>query len=187
MMNDKVSTVDKFQIIIRELFCKENGYLLNAEKIFSNTNNYIGNRLNSAFLIGLSGKGNSRYSDAIELLNSFLVTHEYGQVAGFLLNCIDDIQTEIAIIADKDKNFSNSIIQLESYLKKNPSTDSQEFNDKVWSLFFPEGVGVLKNHKLLANQLREKRIVRQPLELILEISDDSLISSWNMIILNTHP
>ncbi len=159
MVNDEVSTENKFRTIIRELFCKEDGYLLNAEKTFLNTDNHIGNRLNAALLIGLSGKQNPQHGNATAFISSFLLDEKYGQVAVFFQNCINDIQTEITAVAKKDKNFGNAIIQLEDYLKTKPQAGNHKFNDKVWSLFFPEGVGVINNHNLLSDELRERRTV----------------------------
>lgn len=70
-----------------------------------------------------------------------------------------DIENEISENAQNHAEFQNTLIDLEKYLLGSPSVNDGLFHDKVWQLFFPEGVDVFSKHKQHAKELRKSRIV----------------------------
>ncbi len=59
-----------------------------------------------------------------------------------------------------DKDFQNALINLEKYLFGSPAINDGLFYNKVWQLFFPEGVDVFEDHQNKAEALRNSRIIK---------------------------
>jgi len=118
------------------------------------------NKLNAAFLICLSGTDHPLYSLAIAALQKNYSDSGLNELSDFYLRRLADIENEIVFAERNHKDFQRALTELEAYLKNAPSTEDGIFHEKVWQLFFPEGVGVFRNHLHHSENLRKSRIVR---------------------------
>ncbi len=156
----KTSTIlKKFQYIIQSLFCQPKKLLFNADKLFSDQDSPVSNTLNSAFLICLSGEDHPLFSKAREALQKKYEDKALQDLAQFYIRRIADIKNEIFVAKKSGGDIQNDLRDLETYLKGSPSIRDGMFHEKVWQLFFPEGVGVFGNHHHYADNLRNSRTV----------------------------
>ncbi len=80
-------------------------------------------------------------------------------MAAFYLYRINDIENEISTAIKNSNNFEEGLVDLAAYLKGSPTLNDGIFHDKVWLVFFPEGVDVFTDHHKHAEALRKSRIV----------------------------
>jgi len=147
-----------FSSIIQQLFCADNASLYQANNTFDNESRDKAERLSAAFLVGLSGKQNRKYDEAVEYLKSYLANKEYSELARFYLDGIDNISQEIEALFNRQVAFRKTLESLENELAANPPLE--DVQDKIWEVFFPEVVGVFENKQKHAEQLRNKRKVQ---------------------------
>ena len=62
-------------------------------------------------------------------------------------------------LKEKAPEILNDLENLKAYLEQSPAYSDVDFHNKLWQLFFPEGVGVMENKHTLADKLRKSRIV----------------------------
>jgi hypothetical protein len=148
-----------FQQIIDKLFCRQDGFILQANNLFSDNKTPVANRLNSAFLICLSGEGNPLYHEAQNALNQQHNEEPVNHLAAFYKKCLGHIQHEISDKAKQSRDFAETLTKLNDYLSGSPVATVEEFHDQVWSLFFPEAAGVLSNKEERVKNLRKARTV----------------------------
>ncbi|MBN2522908.1 MAG: hypothetical protein JXB24_06515 [Bacteroidales bacterium] len=108
----------------------------------------------------MSGTDHPLYSLAITALQKKYSDSGLNELSDFYLRRLADIENEIDFAERNQKDFRRALTELETYLKNSPSTEDSIFHEKVWHLFFPEGVGVFQNHLHYAENLRKSRIVR---------------------------
>lgn len=116
--------------------------------------------LNSAFLISLAGPNHHLFTQAMGFLTEMLQSPSWSQIAGFYLNGIRLVQEEIDSICSSDRGFAKRLNDLYDYLSRKDMFDHEEsIRGRIWSVFFPEGVGVEKNKQASIRDLRKKRTV----------------------------
>ena len=147
-----------FRSIIQQLFCTDNAYLYQANNVFNNKTGSTAEQLSAAFLIGLSGQQNRKYDEAVEYLKSHLADKAYGELARFYLNGIEEINHEIEALTQRQVAFRKTLGSLENELTAN--LPLEQLQDKIWEVFFPEGVGVFENKQKQMEQLHNKRKVQ---------------------------
>ncbi len=113
----------------------------------------------ASFLIILSGPSSRKYQEA----ESFLGSHQdkgHSLAAPFFLTAKDHILSEIKASYDQDPGFRKSLDDLHRYIADCPPTGvPTEVRNRLWSLFFPEGlIGEQRAGRIA--QLREKRRIR---------------------------
>ncbi len=149
-----------FQQIIDKLFCRQDGCILQVNKLFSNKETPVANKLNSAFLICLSGAGNPLYHEAQHALNQQYNDERVNQLTAFYKKCLEHINKEITDKSEQDRDFLQTLNTLNAYLSGPSVTKDEQFYNHVWSLFFPEAEGVFSNKEERVNQLRKARTVK---------------------------
>jgi len=117
--------------------------------------------LNAAFLILLAGKPYPEFDRAHNHLLKAANASEWSQVAGFYLAAKNIIKEEIERICHADQKFADRLVDLSKWLWMTPNrTDAFNVADKVWSLFFPEAVGLRRHPQKSINALRHKRRIK---------------------------
>lgn len=119
----------------------------------------IAKSLNSAFLITLSGKTNTKFNEAKKFLEDMSSSPEWGNAASFFLNGVGAIGEEINNVCKTDKNFKDRLESLSGWLSNPDNQKENETAEKIWSLFFPEASGITDNKEKKIDDLIEKRKV----------------------------
>ena len=120
----------------------------------------IAQTLNSAFLMALSRGLHPQSESAGKYLACMKESSQWGEIADFYLNGIDLVYEEINERYKRDKKFADRLKTLFHWLCKD--TDRvryEETRERVWSLFFPEGKGILAEREKMIKKLRAKRTV----------------------------
>lgn len=120
----------------------------------------IARSINSAFLIALAGEKHPSEKKAKQLIEHLSESSEWSDIAGFYSNGIDLVRYEIEEVCRRDSGFLQQIKSVSEWLsdKKNKDKD-REKAEKVWSVFFPEGNGILENKREGIERLRAKRSI----------------------------
>jgi hypothetical protein len=112
--------------------------------------------LNGAFLILLAGEHHPEFSQAQAFLNKLAASRKWEDWARFYLTCAQLITTELEQCCQQDPELKAKIQQVETFLAEN-STDETEIAEKIWTVLFPEGVGIRGHEDACTKALREKR------------------------------
>jgi hypothetical protein len=115
--------------------------------------------LNAAFLILLAGEPHADYESAKAYLEKLATTSEWGDWAKFYLDAVSLINTELEQCCQKNPELKTKFEQVAATLSQNP-TDEIAIAQTIWSVLFPEGVGILGQEENRIAQLREKRTVK---------------------------
>ena len=116
--------------------------------------------LNAAFLIALSGFHDEESEFAMELLDQAEESLQWKEAGQFYKNGLKLIQDEIQRVCETDRKFADRIKALSEWLSgEEKLKDSDETREKVWSVFFPEANGLIKDRNRMIKALREKRSV----------------------------
>lgn len=136
--------------------------------------------LNAAFLISLAGEGHAQFTKARAYLNKLGTSPEWEVPARFYLNGLELIAAELEQRCRQDPQLRAKFQQVEAALTANPA-DEIALSEAIWSVLFPEGVGIPGREDACIAALREKRTVtvsrlnpepiRQPLRQILFTSN----------------
>lgn len=117
--------------------------------------------LNAAFLVLLCGKEHPGYVAANRLLIHISTIPRWAPFAAFYREGIDLIREEIEEVCRDDADFAARLESLsENLTKPEATTDPAMLTEKIWSLFFPEAVGIHRHEKEKIEQLRQKRRVK---------------------------
>lgn len=121
----------------------------------------IANSLNSAFLILLAGEAHPLYQKANQFLHSYKNLSEWKDTAEFFMSGISLIKKEIELVTTKNKAFRLSLENLYQWCKESQKIYKRnETAERFWSVFFPEGVGIIGKEKSEIEDLRHKRVVK---------------------------
>ena len=116
--------------------------------------------LNAAFLISIAGDEHPLYAKAQEYLKNMLHTSAWKDVAEFYTQGIAMVQNEIKKTCNDDPEFADRLRTLFEWMSKTDTLiNKSETIEKIWTVFFPEGVGVQSNREKCIDKLREKRTV----------------------------
>jgi len=156
--------IEHLQFIVNQLIHldKESVVRFNFDQQFATTeenDTAISKKLNSAFIIMLAGRKHLRFKEAQNVLKQFAKFPEWAEVANFYLNGIDLIHQEINTICRKDAEFTGRLKNLCEWLSKKNIYQQSEIRENLWSVFFPEGKGIITNWNNRVESLREKRTV----------------------------
>jgi len=120
----------------------------------------VARRLNAAFLILLAGQKHPDYKQAQTLLDQTADSTDGSEIARFYLAGADRIHKEIENVCIRDQNFSARLKHLSSYLNTTPQGQNPlQAAENIWSVFFPEGVGLSSDRDKSVSALRKKRTV----------------------------
>ena len=117
--------------------------------------------LNASFLIALCGPSHSRYRSALEYLRSSKNAEVgCGHVALFYNEGLRWISEEIRELCDSDPSFKKRLRELSRSLGKDDGSFVPLHTiEKVWKIFFPEGVQIFQQKQRAIEFLRKKRAV----------------------------
>ncbi|MBE0713942.1 MAG: hypothetical protein IH583_16330, partial [Candidatus Aminicenantes bacterium] len=113
--------------------------------------------LTAAFLIRLAGPGHALARPAEDLLRNAAADTEWGTAATLFRDALEFVPEDVARAAAAEPSFAAELRKLEAALPAAYSADVQEL---LWSVFFPEGVGILGRESEKVAELRQKRLVR---------------------------
>ncbi len=117
-------------------------------------------RLNAAFLILLAGQKHPDYKNAQSLLHRTAESTDESEIAQFYLAAVDRIQKEIENVCFRDPKFAARLKNLSSFLETTPQGQNPlQIAENIWSVFFPEGVGLSSDRDKSVSALRKKRTV----------------------------
>jgi hypothetical protein len=114
--------------------------------------------LNGAFLILLAGESHPEFSRAQALIDKLAASKKWGNWAGFYLNGTQLIATELEKGCRQDPELEIKFQQIKTALTENPA-DEIAITEKIWSVLFPESVGIRGREEACTTELREKRIL----------------------------
>ena len=120
--------------------------------------NVLYQNLNAAFLILLAGGTHPEFSQAQAYLDKQATSPECGDWARFYLNGVQLIATELEQRCRQDPKLKAKFQQVEAALAENPA-DGTMLAETIWSVLFPEGVGILGQEDARIAALRKKRTV----------------------------
>ena len=117
-------------------------------------------QLNAAFLTLLSGKSHPDYIQAKTILTQTAKSGHGQKIASFYLTAVDRIRKEIESTCTRDQEFSARLKHLSSFLKPTPRVENpSQTAETIWSVFFPEGVGLSPESEKSVSDLRQRRAV----------------------------
>ena len=133
--------------------------ILSAETFDLNTDkdaHVLCQNLNGAFLILLAGELHPEFSQAQALLNMLAASHKWEDWARFYLTGTQLITTELEQRCQQDPELKLKFQEVETFLTENP-TEENAIAEKIWSVLFPESVGIRGHEDACTSALREKR------------------------------
>ncbi len=114
--------------------------------------------LNSAFLVSMAGPKHPCFRQAQNYLKNVPETDGWRDVVDFYSNGISLVKKELEKVGRKDPKFAEQLKRLDDLMSKEKASPiTQEQIEKLWSLFFPEGAGILNNENTCIDKLRAKR------------------------------
>ncbi len=117
--------------------------------------------LNAAFLVTLCGRNHPLFDRAEQWLEELKSSPEWGEIAEFYRQGKQEVLEEIRRVSEQDETFRRNLQNLSDWLQNIPAdTGPEELAEKVWSLFFPEGVGIRGKEQEQIDALRETRRVK---------------------------
>jgi hypothetical protein len=156
-----------FQSICQRLFKPVNGD--DDVSVFDPTDQFKGDsdepakvarRLNAAFLTLLAGQKHPDYKKARSLLHQTAESTDGSEIARFYLAALDRIHKEIENVCIRNQDFAGRMKHLASFLEKTPQEQIPlHQTENIWSVFFPEGLGLFSDRDKSVSALREKRRV----------------------------
>jgi hypothetical protein len=158
------------------------GFDLDQQSITSeDSESTIYKRLNTAFILTLAGEKHPKFEAARNFLKHFVKFPKWGEVANFYLNGIDLVCREIETICRDDGEFSSHLENLSEWISNEDTVRTDEIREKLWSVFFPEGVGLIPNWNDKVEGLREKRTVT-----IARLNNDQINDTGRQIIFTSN-
>ncbi len=150
--------VRTFETVMRESLLKN---LFGLKRLAEGSlGEYSLEEINNAFLVLLSGKEHPLYSKAFSLFQK-TKEGELKEYAGFYEQAAEIIKKETEEATNENEAFRERLSALSEWLsQKSSPLSTREAVEKIWSLFFPEGVGIYEHRDEMIQALRQKRRVR---------------------------
>ncbi len=120
----------------------------------------VGQNLNAAFLIVLSGSQHSLFEQAGEYLDTLKGDTKWVEIATFYSEGVRRITREISEACLADKAYQDAFDEAAQWSTRSGTSWGDDAREKVWQLFFPEGVTCLGDYEKRIDALRKKRRVR---------------------------
>jgi hypothetical protein len=115
-------------------------------------------QLNRAFLVALAGLQHPAAGPAARQLEELSNGSRWGEVARFYREGLRRIEQELESVCREDSEFAGSLQQLaESVSKHAEMPDSRRTEEALWSVFFPEAVGIRDQEQHRVAALRQRR------------------------------
>ncbi|UCF86727.1 MAG: hypothetical protein JSV71_04380 [Nitrospiraceae bacterium] len=120
----------------------------------------VSRNINAAFLIVLSGESHELFREAREYLEDFLSHPSWKIIVKFYQSGLELLPLEISQKCSSDPHFETEMNDLSTSLTGSGSGGNQgEYIDKIYKVFFPEGVSLIESGKRMEKMkfMREKR------------------------------
>ena len=118
-------------------------------------------RLNAAFLLALCGPGHAMASRAREVLDRLQRSPGWRDVAQHCLEGLSRVRSEIQRGCDEDPGFLERLRDTAAWSRgPEAGRDPYETAERIWSVFFPEAVGIRGREEERIRALRRARTVR---------------------------
>ncbi len=115
-------------------------------------------KLTSAFLTAITNENSMESREATAILSSESDSPLWRDIAKFYLNGVSLIKEEIEKTVNESNDFLARLCSLSRFLSEGQcSISEQDTVEKLWSIFFPEGCGILSDKSGYEQALREKR------------------------------
>jgi len=114
--------------------------------------------LNAAFLILLAGEDHAQFSQAQGYLTKLAKSSKWADWANFYLDSVQLVAQELEQCCQQDPELQAKFQNAEETLSEN-LPDDKTIAECIWSVLFPEGVGIRGHEAASINALREKRTV----------------------------
>jgi len=116
--------------------------------------------LNTAFLILLAGSTHPLFKSAKRFFKSLSESSEGADTALFYEKGLELVPREIENVCKHDPDFADRLNRLHEWVSDSRNLeDVNRAAEKFWSVFFPEGSGILENRQERIKALRSKRKV----------------------------
>ncbi|HOO38651.1 MAG TPA: hypothetical protein PLV78_10085 [Deltaproteobacteria bacterium] len=116
--------------------------------------------INTAFLILLCGQSHPFYQEAENFIARRKESATWRDITSFYEQAIDLIHQEITAVSEQDPVFLEHLHELKEWLVKDRHAHEEDVTaQKIWSVFFPEGTGILNRWQESIDQLRRKRTI----------------------------
>jgi hypothetical protein len=117
--------------------------------------------INAAFLIVLVGESHSAYQAAQQYLSGLESEKRWQEFARFYRTGLRLISSEIKSAIETNHQFKEGLINLYNWLNASAAQPSRrETIERVWQVFFPEGVGICQNQPEMVSKCRERRHIK---------------------------
>lgn len=145
----------ELQRVFDRLFCREPGYLYQANSTFANPATSQRDKAAGAFFIRLAGHKNPLYKKAKDYLQESK-DKSTASLNAFYQARIADIEAELGQHQDNPE-FTWALQKLLEGMEAGASL--ADLQESIWQVFFPEGAGVFANWREEAVRLRQARRV----------------------------
>jgi len=116
--------------------------------------------LNAAFLIALAGPDHPAAERANRLLEEMAASSKWATVAQFYQAGIELIRQELVTVSEQEPEFSDRLRGLAEWIATQDNRhDPTATQERIWSVFFPEGTRIRHNEEQRVNVLRQGRHV----------------------------
>jgi len=153
--------MNTFTQIINQLFIENSFIDIDIKKQFAvepNDEDLILQKLNAAFILVLGSKEHPMYNKAMNFLKNLVQRSEWSAIAKFYLDGAKNISFEIDSKCKKNANFHSKLKHLAEWLCNTDKSNSLNKNvDRIWSVFYPEAVGMNKDPQRFITKLKKKR------------------------------
>ena len=120
----------------------------------------VARQINAAFLVMLAGINHPQFENAEKLLRQRAESGGWTKIARFYLSAKQSIEAEISRTCSRDPDFAERLKDLSQFLERGEQRKYYlKVTEKIWSVFFPEGVGLSSDRSASISQLRKKRRV----------------------------
>jgi hypothetical protein len=125
----------------------------------------IAQSLNAAFLIALTGADHPAAERANRLLDEMAAsskwaTVKWATIAGFYQKGIEFIRQELATVCEREPDFGDRLRGLAEWIATPDNLlETTATQERIWSVFFPEGAGIRHKEEQRVDVLRQRRHV----------------------------
>jgi len=150
--------INKFKHIINTVFVSSMDLTFLDQLSERIDDNETYKNINLAFLIALSDHDLNK--KAKTFLKNYQGKEPFRELCQFYLDGLNQIISEIETCLEENEDFVNNINTLYAKIDKVSSPDHLEkLQEDIWSVFFPEGTGIIGNEPGEIRKLRTKRTV----------------------------
>ena len=145
-------------VIIKKFFDYESELWSVPVNIDKNTTEAeVYDSLNKAFLTAILDPE----KNSVELINHLIKSSKFKTAAGFYKEGLDLIQREIEKMLKSDPEFEKQLREVSEWFNKyGENADLSELEERSWTVFFPEAVGIHDDEQKAIEDLCKKRFVK---------------------------